>query len=129
VALSGDCRWALAACSDGALRLWELDWEHEFPESQDWDEGAKPYLDIFLTLHCPLDESGLSRRGKPTWDEDEFQQLIDQMHYWGYGWLRHEGVRRKLEKMAEGWQEPPPQPGISRAIEEVKKRFTIINQC
>ena len=36
------------------LRLWELDWDCDFPVAANWDEGAKPYLAIFLTLRCSL---------------------------------------------------------------------------
>ncbi len=29
-----------------------------------------------------------------------------------YGWLKAQGVRRKLEKIAANWQGPPPMPGV-----------------
>jgi serine/threonine protein kinase/WD40 repeat protein len=58
-----------------------------FPGWQDWDEGARPYLEIFKTLH-------------PQWTEDDFNSiLIPDLQNRGYGWLRPEGLRKKLEEM------------------------------
>jgi WD40 repeat protein/serine/threonine protein kinase len=101
VAFSPDGHYSLSGSSDQTLRLWELDWEWDFPAPADWDEGARPYLDIFLTLHTPYGPDGLSRVGKPQWTEEDFQKLLQELGYRGYGWLRPEGVRRELEKMAK----------------------------
>ena len=46
----------------------------------------------------------LTRRGKPTWSEEDFQGLIRQLQYAGYGWLRPEGVRVRLLRMARVWE-------------------------
>ena len=108
VALSADGRWALSGSRDMTLRLWELGWECEFPDAADWDEAARPYLDSFLTLHCPVGQDGLSRFGKPLWTEQDFQNLLTDLQYRGYGWLRPEGVRRQVLKMTEEWHGPPP---------------------
>jgi WD40 repeat protein len=52
-----------------------------------WVESVNPYLDIFLALH-------------PDWTDDDFNNiLIPDLQNRGYGWLRPEGVRAKLEKM------------------------------
>jgi hypothetical protein len=121
VSLSADGRWILAGSDDG-IRLWELEWELEAHDPIDWDEGASPALETFLTLHIPyagelpLDrepteqeiQQALTRRGEPSWNERDFQDLIRQLQYSGYGWLRPEGVQRKLEEMAASWQGPPP---------------------
>jgi WD40 repeat protein len=122
VALTADGRFALSGSKDNTLRLWELDWDYEFPDPADWDDGARPYLETFLTLHTPyaaplpqdrepLEEEivlALTRRGKPSWTEEDFQGLIRQLQYAGYGWLRPEGVRAELERTARDWQGPPP---------------------
>jgi hypothetical protein len=109
------------------MSFWELDWELDTRKLADWDEGARPYLEIFLTLHTPYAASlpkarkpseeeirlALTRRGKPTWTEEDFQKLIQQLQYAGYGWLRPEGVRSELGKMNQEWQGPPALPGAS----------------
>jgi WD40 repeat protein len=101
VAFSQDGRCAFSAGLDGTIKVWALDWDYDFPDPADWDEGARPYLDIFLTLHTPYGPDGLSRVGKPQWTEEDFQKLLQELGYRGYGWLRPEGVRRELEKMAK----------------------------
>jgi WD40 repeat protein len=124
VGLSSDGRWMLAGNSD-SLQIWQLDWDLEMHDSADWDEGARPYLELFLTLHTPYTAMlpqdrepseeeialALTRQGKPTWTEDDFQKLLYILGCAGYGWLQPEGVRRELEKMARKWQYPPPLPG------------------
>jgi WD40 repeat protein len=110
-ALTPDGRYAVSGSDDNTLRLWGLDWDYQFPELAEWDEGARPYLEIFLTLHTPYGPDGLSRVGTPTWTEDDFQKLLTELGYRGYDSLRPQGVRRELEKMARDWQGPPPLPG------------------
>jgi WD40 repeat protein len=109
VALSADGRWALSG-SGTHLRLWELEWDYEFPERKNWDEGARPHLEIFLTLHCAVGGDGVTRVGKPNWKDEDFQKLLTDLQYRNYGWLRPEGVRRELEKMTAEWQGPQPSP-------------------
>ena len=74
------------------------------------------YLDNFLTLHTPYTASlpenrkptdeeitrALTRQGKPAWSEEDFQKLLHTLACSGYGWLRPEGVRIELAKMASG---------------------------
>jgi hypothetical protein len=92
------------------LRLWELEWDYEFPERKNWDEGARPHLENLLTLHCAVGEDRSTRVGKPAWTEENFQKLLMNLQYCGYGWLRPEGVRRQLEKMTAEWRGPSPMP-------------------
>jgi WD40 repeat protein len=122
VSLSPDGGFALSGSYEGSLKVWFLDWDLEERLAADWDEGARPYLETFLTLHTPYagklptdrspteEEStqALSRRGKPVWTEEALQQLLYTLGCAGYGWLKPEGVRRELEKMAAAWQGPPP---------------------
>jgi WD40 repeat protein len=113
VCLSADGRHALSAGDDGTIKLWVLDWELEERALADWDEGARPYLETFLTLQRPPAGSlprywltdrnvarACSRAGPPAWDESDFQTLLYTLGCAGYGWLRPEGVRRKLEELA-----------------------------
>jgi WD40 repeat protein/serine/threonine protein kinase len=106
VAISPDGLRVVSGSEDTTLRVWDLDWDYEFPDLVDWDEGARPYLEIFLTLHTPYGPDGFTRRGKPTWTEEDFQQFLVELGYRGYGWLRSEGVRRKLDELMQTWEGP-----------------------
>jgi WD40 repeat protein len=88
--------WSICFSPDGTsiisggkheIVIHDLDYELSFPGWADWDEGARPYLDIFLTLH-------------PDWTDEDFENtLIPELQRRGYGWLRPEGVRVKLEEI------------------------------
>jgi len=115
VCASPDGRIALTAGEDGTLRQWVLDWELEDNAPADWDEAARPYLDTFLTMHtpyaAPLPEDAepsneavartLTRRGAPNWTEEDFKDLLHTIGCAGGGWIRAEGVRRELGRMAQ----------------------------
>jgi hypothetical protein len=119
VHLSTTGQYALCGCKDGSVSAWFLDWELEENEPADWDEGARPYLEVFLRTHRPYgaalprdrqptDEEithALTRRGRPEWSEEDFQGFLYTLGCAGYGWLRPEGVRRELEKMAATWSD------------------------
>jgi hypothetical protein len=97
----------LSGGEDKRVCLWELVWDYDFPDPVDWHEGARPYLEVFLTLHPPRRGGLLRRRVVPSWSEEEFQQLLTDLSYRGFGWLRPEGVRKQLERMARSWTQPP----------------------
>ncbi len=61
-------------------------------------------------LHCHSESDRESNLHMPICDEKEFKQLLNELQYHGYGWLRPEGVRKKLEEMTANWQGPPPLP-------------------
>jgi WD40 repeat protein/serine/threonine protein kinase len=85
-ALTPDGRFLLTANRDG-LRLWELDWELDAREVTDWDDGAAPFLEAFL------------RRHSPQWTTTDFDSLLCRLQDVGYGWLRPDGVRARLDRM------------------------------
>ena len=92
VSITPDGRYVVTGSHDATVRVWELIWDLEFPDPVDWDEGVRPYLEIFLTL----------RNGK--WTEEDYQELISGLaEKRGYGWVRPEGIRKELEKMSENW--------------------------
>ena len=79
----------IAVASGNKIYIYDLDFDLHFPGWHDWDEGARPYLEIFLSLH-------------PSWSEDNFNNiLILDLQNRGYGWLRPEGVKAELEKMTQ----------------------------
>jgi WD40 repeat protein len=122
VSLSGDGRYALSGSYDKTMKLWELEWELETRDPVDWDEGARPYLETFLTLHTPYVATlpqdrepseeeivqALTRRGRPSWNHQDWLELLRQLQYTGYGWLYPDGVGLELEHMARDWEGPPP---------------------
>jgi len=126
VSLSADGQIALLAGYAGNLiQVWMLDWELDVPTSVSWDEKAHPFLETFLTLHTPFAAAlpsdhepteeerqlALTRRGRPTWTEDDFEGFIRQLQCCGYGWLQPEEVRKRLEQIASAWWKPPTLPG------------------
>jgi hypothetical protein len=119
VGLSADGQYAISTWGRNAITVWFLDWDLEENEPADWDEGARPYLDIFLRAHQPyaaslpkghqrIDEDvtlALTRRGRPVWSEENFQKFLYTLGCAGYGWLRPEGVRNELKRMAAAWKD------------------------
>jgi WD40 repeat protein/serine/threonine protein kinase len=119
VHLSTAGQYALCGCKDGSVSAWFLDWELEENEPADWDEGARPYLEVFLRTHRPYgaalprdrqptDEEithALTRRGRPEWSEEDFQGFLHTLGCAGYGWLRPEGVHRELKQMTAAWND------------------------
>ena len=97
--LSRDRQRLVSTGEDNTVRLWKLDWEPDVRETAPWDEGARPYLDIFLTLRTPYAAGGLARRGRPQWDAEDFQALLTDLAHRGFGWLTPRGVRKELKRM------------------------------
>jgi len=106
VAMSPGARRVLSGGDDGMLRIWELDWEYEFPDPADWDERARPYLENFLRLRAPLvltagqvERGSTDQQSTRRWSDDDFDRLLVDLSYCGFGWLRAAGVRSALEEM------------------------------
>jgi len=72
--------------SKSEIHAFRLSYTYEFPGFNDWDESARPYLEIFLSLY-------------PDWTDDDFEGLITDMKNRGYGWLSSKGIRAKLTEM------------------------------
>ncbi|PSB14739.1 hypothetical protein C7B76_15370 [filamentous cyanobacterium CCP2] len=122
VALSADGCYALSGGDDRMLKIWMLDWDlvDKFPAV--WDEGARPYLSAFLSLHTPkaglLPKNrdpneqevtmALTAQGIPNWTEADFVGLMQTLGCAGYGWLRPEGIRQELQTMARTMAKPAP---------------------
>jgi hypothetical protein len=61
-------------------------------------------------------EDGFTCVAKPAWTVADFQNLLTDLQYRVFGWLRPKGVRRQLEKMTAEWQGPPLMPWKQTAI-------------
>ncbi len=121
VSLSLDGRYAVSADSQGQITRWSLDWELEDHVTAEWDQGAQPFLEAFLAQQTPFAEPlssrgphtqeqihrALTRRGKPTWTNDDFKRLLHTLGCAGFGWLQPQGIARKLLDMASRWDRPP----------------------
>jgi WD40 repeat protein len=132
VCFSADTRLALSFGGDFTLRSWKLLWELEDHHMTDWDAGAFLYLKNFLTLHTPYAATlptdhepteeevtlALTRRGIPTWTEEDFQNLLYTLGCAGYGWLRPEGIKQQLEAMVADREKSlaHPHPNISSEL-------------
>jgi hypothetical protein len=104
VRVAGDGSFVIAGDPGShALRLWRVEWEWSFPEEDDWDDDAEPYLYFFLVRHIlgpsPLEGITAPLTAEPEWSEREFSELLSELELRGYGWLRPDGVRRHLEQM------------------------------
>lgn len=73
---------------DESYHIFRIDWEYQFPGFTDWDEGAQLYLNTFLARY-------------PHWEQEEFDGLIQELQDRGYGYIRPEGVRKKLLELAD----------------------------
>ncbi len=92
-----DGRRALSASADGSARIWYLDWRPQVRPFAEWDEAARPHLEVFLAQRVPAAGAGTLR---PEWNERDVERLLRDLGDRGFGWLRPDGVRRKLAEMA-----------------------------
>lgn len=86
-AVSADGRVVMTGNSDWNVRLWELDWDLDAREQVDWDDRARPHLEMFL------------RRYGRSWTAEDFDDLLRRLEHAGFGWLRADGVRAELRRM------------------------------
>jgi len=121
LAFSSDSRYLLSAGDDPALTLWLLDWDLVDTLPAAWDEGARPYLDAFLTLHQPRtstpDASGAAVGSSvANWTDSDLQRLLRTLQQAGYGWLQPEGVRQQLLRMAQAATVKPALPTTDSTV-------------
>ena len=88
VCFSPEGRFIISQCYDSTIQLWELDWELEFPGEVDWHEDAEPFVRNFLSLY------------NNSWTDDQFELFYQKLQYAGLGWVRKEGVLKKMKEIA-----------------------------
>jgi hypothetical protein len=117
ICLSPDSRRAVTASDDKTIRLWELDWEFTLAQDVDLDERIRPHLIQFMICRMPYvgqpteTESitekeitnALTRRGLPAWTNQDFDMLLCDLAFAGYGYVRSEVIRCELENMTREW--------------------------
>lgn len=101
----------IAMTNGKEVLIYDLDYDIYFPGWNDWDEGAEPYLNLFLRLY-------------QDWPVDEIKNiLIPVLQNRGYGWLSPKGIEEKLEEIKEGGhQSTTDRQGNKRSF--WKKLFT-----
>jgi len=82
---NGNC---MITSENNNLKFYFMNWNYTLHDWADWNEGARPYLDNFLALY-------------PKYTNNDFHRLITDLQNKGYGWIRPEGVRAKLEEIAK----------------------------
>lgn len=128
VDMTPDGRYLVSSSYEGT-KVWELIWKLEPRDVVEWDEGARPYLEILLNanaawdgkLSTPVDmtqeeiKNSLRRQG-PTWTSWHAPSQKDYWHrIWhlnwdieetlghaGYGWLSEAG--REGSKFMDEWK-------------------------
>ncbi len=114
-ALSPDARHIVSAGEDGTLRVWVLDWDLGEEAATDWDDRALPLAEIFLAQHTPYAGSisakealsirdvtkAMTRSGRPSWSEEDFDRFMFVLGCAGLGWLRREGVAAMLFRLSQ----------------------------
>ena len=83
--ISADGCQLISGSSDRLLKAWRLDWEYEIPENDRLDDGFQSCLECFLAQHRLLDESTLTRSGKPAWSPEDLEKLFRTLETRGYG--------------------------------------------
>jgi WD40 repeat protein len=113
VYFSRDGKYIISGSTDGTAKLWLLDWELQNQTRENWQEEIRPYLENFLFLHTPLTtllspgkqlsfldkKNALTRQGKPTWTDNDFNSLLYNLGCAGYGWLKPEEVIKQLKSI------------------------------
>jgi WD40 repeat protein/tetratricopeptide (TPR) repeat protein len=93
LALSSDGRLVISGGSDGTARLWYLEWGVKPAGIADWDDRAEPLLQEFVRRAL----WGPPGSGRALTDADA-RLLMTELSWAGFGWLRPEAVRRRLQR-------------------------------
>jgi WD40 repeat protein/serine/threonine protein kinase len=83
IGLSGDARTVVSVGADKTIRVWRLEWDYDFPDSADWNERARPYVEAFMA--------------RAEWFAGDIQDLFDTLAEAGLGWMSTAAVARMVE--------------------------------
>ncbi|MBF0456550.1 MAG: protein kinase [Nitrospirae bacterium] len=123
VCFSCDGWYAWSGSADHTLRAFYIDWEIEARDFKDWDDGAAAYAELFISRHTPFIKDSFTRRGSPIWDETDVASLLSELGLRGFGWLKPDGVRAKLNELQQAaltsWR--LSEEGFKRAIAQAKE--------
>lgn len=124
----------LASSSYAGTQVWELLWRLDPRDLAEWDEGARPYLEILMNANAswegklgqPIDMTEAEikdslRRNQPSWTAPHWpNEKIEWNRSWhlpwdviktlgdaGYGWLTT-GPRIEGDKFQEEWRSRTP---------------------
>ncbi|KJR43702.1 serine/threonine protein kinase [Candidatus Magnetoovum chiemensis] len=98
------CLYVISGGMDKNINIWYLEWELEGKDKLNWDEGARPYLVNFIVRHI-ISSKGKSKQPEQIiWDEEDFEELVNELKIRGYGWLKPNGIRKKLKEIAQNWK-------------------------
>jgi len=113
VCVTPDGRYLFTAGNDHTIRRWFLDWELGLREPGDWHPDA---LAVVLSLVSSImiipsgTEWGLGQGARIVDAAMEkgstYQQLLNSLECSGFGWLKADGVRAKLEEVLASWPGP-----------------------
>ena len=73
-------------------RCFRLSYDYVFEGFSDWDDEADIFARQFLYEH-------------PSYSDSEFEMFMQELRCRGLGFLRAEGVRKKLAEMSQGRKE------------------------
>jgi WD40 repeat protein len=143
VAIGLDGRFAVTGGKDGLVRVWALDWELEDRQTDDWDDEAAPHLryfliqrmryatDLALKKKIGSDDvtQALTRKGRPTWDQQDMGHLFYRLGCAGYGYLHPDDVIDALQTEAKSsrlsrFTVIGSNAAGSGILDRLKKRFT-----
>jgi WD40 repeat protein/serine/threonine protein kinase len=84
--------------ADRVLRAWHLDWEPGGVKAGAWDDGARPFLETFVSVRLKPETVRAATRAAVT--DAEVDAVIADLKHRGFGSLRRETVAGKLQALA-----------------------------
>ncbi|MDD5370883.1 MAG: hypothetical protein PHQ40_17515, partial [Anaerolineaceae bacterium] len=100
IAVSRNGVHLVSGSSDRLLKIWRLDWTYTLPARVSPDATLLTYLDAFIQLHRPYTNGGIARMGKSSWNQGDYDQLVQDLSFRGYGGVDEEELIGLLRQRA-----------------------------